>query len=1008
MNQSLAKKLIVTLLLVGLVPMIVTSFLASRFATDELKYAKLDKLQAVREMKGASIERYFDRIERQVVNLAEMRETASAMKAFNRTFFNMPERDGFENDEQIAEIKTALASYYTDEFLEEYKNRNEGKAIDIAPLIDGLSNEAVVAQYQYIKNNTNPLGEMHLLDRADGKASYHNMHARYHADFKNFLEYFGFYDIFLVEPDNGTIVYSVFKELDYGTSLVDGPYADTNFASAFNQAKNLPEGQYSLKDFTTYRPSYDAPASFIASPIYDRGSVIGVLVFQVPLETINGIMTQRDGMGETGDSYLVGEDLLMRSDSYLSPDDHSVLQSFLHPERGSVNTEATQRAFGGEVGIDTITSYKGKPVLSAFKTINLTEDIQWAVIAEISQEEAYSGVAHLNILLCIVAAIGIGLIIGFAIFISKLLTKPILDLAKGIQSVQSSGDFTLSIDNEFTDEVGDTSRAFNRFVNDLAEAVNDTNHSLQKVSEGNFEEKITQTYPGQLGVLAKGVNSAIEDIQAANVEQQKQAQIAEENAKNAEQAAEQAEKQARSILLIKNALDSSATSTLIADQNLNIVYANTSFKNLVQKSGKDFENAVAGFNSENYIGQGAKMFYINESNQQSFLEGLTDTHTGEVQYDSTTLTMTTTPIIENGQRVGLVLEWVDRTVEVSVEKDIDYIISRAAEGDFNQKIDLSDKENFFLTVSEGLNQVIGTTNIVVNDLLRVFGALANGDLSERIDRDYDGSFGQLKDDVNSTVEKLKEVIEEISVSSDTIAQGSDEISKGNHDLSSRTESQAATLEESAASMEEILQIVRSSEDNASKANNLARRTSAKAQDGNQSVQETIKAMQNISSSSNEIANIISVIDDIAFQTNLLALNAAVEAARAGEQGRGFAVVASEVRSLAQRSATAAKEIKDLITDSVNKVNEGSQLVEKSGTSLAEIVKEVEEVSTLISDIANSAKEQTQGITQVNEAIVQLDSITQQNAALVEEAAAASSNMSEQAVDMTRQVSFFRS
>ncbi len=1006
MNQSLARKQIIILLIVGLLPMLVAAILAERVSQQELEKQSYGQLESIREIKAEAIKRYFVTIKDQLLNMAEARETVSAMDAFRRTFPTMASRDGFESPTDIEKIKNELGNYYTNEFAPEYKNRNDGRDINVSSLLDGLSPAAIAAQYMYIQKNEYPLGEKHLLDKVDGKASYHRMHQRYHGGFRSFLERFGFYDIFLVEPENGTIVYSVFKEVDYATSLINGPYADTNFAEAFREATQLQQGEYILKDFNTYRPSYDSPASFIATPIYKEDKLRGVLVFQMPLETINAIMGQRNGMGESGESYLVGSDLLMRSDSYLDPVNHGVLSSFQNPEKGSVKTDATARAFKGEKSTDIIIDYNGNPVLSAFSKIDIGSGIEWAVLAEIDESEAFAGVSKLKNALWLIGLVGAGLIVVFAWFISRMLSKPILELANNIQQVQKKGDFTLSIDNEYKDEVGDTSRAFNHLLNNLSMSINDTNTVLDNISKGNFDQTITDEYPGQLGVLGTGVNNAVADIKAANEEQMKQAAIAEESAQQAKAAAEKAEKQAREVLVIKKALDSSATSTMIADENYNLVYTNESLTSMMSDAEKDIKQALPNFSANDLIGKNIDIFHVNPAHQRAMLDKLTDTYSTDIVIGTRTMNITATPIIDNEQRVGMVVEWVDRTAEIAIEKDIDNIINSASRGDFSNKLELEGKEGFFLNVSSGLNKLLDTTNVALADVKRVFAALAVGDLSQRIESDYEGDFAQLKEDANNTVDKLREVTGDIVNSADSIAQGSKEISMGNSDLSTRTESQASTLEQTAASMEEMTQIVRSNEDSAKQANDLATRTSTNARQGNDSVQKTIKAMNEITQASTKIANIIGVIDEIAFQTNLLALNAAVEAARAGEQGRGFAVVAGEVRTLAQRSAGAAKEIKDLINDSVDKVNDGSALVEASGETLKSIVSEIEQVSSVIETIATSAREQTTGIEQVNAAVLQMDQMTQQNAALVEEAAAASQNMSEQAQDMNRLVSFF--
>ena len=284
--------------------------------------------------------------------------------------------------------------------------------------------------------------------------------------------------------------------------------------------------------------------------------------------------------------------------------------------------------------------------------------------------------------------------------------------------------------------------------------------------------------------------------------------------------------------------------------------------------------------------------------------------------------------------------------------------------------------------------------------------VAQGDLSE-IDGAHDAPEGSVLASMAVMQRQLVGLIGQVRSSADSIAAASAEIAHGNNDLSRRTESQASSLEETAASMEELNSTVRRNADNATEANRLADGASSVAMRGGEVVVQVVETMKSINDSSRRIADIIGVIDGIAFQTNILALNAAVEAARAGEQGRGFAVVASEVRSLAQRSAAAAKEIKTLIGDSVEKVEEGSKQVEEAGRTMDEIVGSVKRVTDIMGEITAASQEQTSGIEQINQAITQMDQVTQQNAALVEEASAAAQSLQEQAGNLVRSVSIFK-
>ncbi|MCW0380685.1 hypothetical protein NB697_003531 [Xanthomonas sacchari] len=343
----------------------------------------------------------------------------------------------------------------------------------------------------------------------------------------------------------------------------------------------------------------------------------------------------------------------------------------------------------------------------------------------------------------------------------------------------------------------------------------------------------------------------------------------------------------------------------------------------------------------------------------------------------------------------------------AMNHEIKHLAGAAAAGDFSVRGDAERFQYDFRLMVDSLNQLMATADGNLQALSSLLQSIAAGDLTARMHGQFQGVFATMRDDANATAEQLAAIVARIQTAAVSINGAASEIAAGNDDLSRRTEQQAASLEETAASMEELTSTVKQNAEHARQANQLATGAATVASQGGAVVGQVVETMSGIEASSKKIADIISVIDGIAFQTNILALNAAVEAARAGEQGRGFAVVASEVRTLAQRSANAAKEIKGLIDDSVGRVAQGSALVDQAGKTMQEIVTSVQRVTDIMGEIAAASQEQSAGIEQVNQTVTQMDETTQQNAALVEEATAAARSMEEQAGQLSQAVAVFK-
>lgn len=458
-------------------------------------------------------------------------------------------------------------------------------------------------------------------------------------------------------------------------------------------------------------------------------------------------------------------------------------------------------------------------------------------------------------------------------------------------------------------------------------------------------------------------------------------------------------------------MDNLSLPVMLCDKNFTITYTNQATLTALRKLEKLLPVPI-----DKILGSNIDIFHKNPAHQRKLLADPSKLpHQAKFPLGDEWLYLNANAMpSRDGTFQGAFIDWRVVTDEVRNEQsvklaqeEINGLIAAATKGDLQKRINAAQFEGFYKALAESMNGLMDTIVAPLDKALDVLGALAGGNLSVKMQGEYEGAFGDIKNSLNTTIEQLKSTVGNIKTSAEVINSAASEIASGSADLSMRTEQQASNLEETAASMEEITGTVKQNSQNANTANDLAMKANQVASEGGKVVESAVTAMGSIEKSSQKISDIIGVIDEIAFQTNLLALNAAVEAARAGDAGKGFAVVASEVRSLAGRSASASKEIKALISESVTQVKDGAQLVNQAGDTLKGIVGSVQQVASIVSDIAAASVQQATGIDEVNSAVTQMDEVTQQNAALVEENTAAAQSMLEQAKALEKLVTFFR-
>lgn len=551
----------------------------------------------------------------------------------------------------------------------------------------------------------------------------------------------------------------------------------------------------------------------------------------------------------------------------------------------------------------------------------------------------------------------------------------------------------------------------------LIKRIKSVNDRVQKLSidqqEGKLAARIDETdLPGEFGQLATQINSLVEvqnrDVQTLtdligqygqnNFENSLPQQPGDKAIRKQQMDAVRQRLQTNMLeadtnARIKMALDSVAVPVRIADNDGTITYINHALKDTLHKYEAQFRAQIPSFDANKVLGESIGVFYNDPAAALERLRNLNSTvksrlTLGGRDYDVISSPMTSS----NGEKIGTVGQWLDITEQLAIEKEIGYVVEAAASGDFTQSISEENKQGFYLQLATGMNHLMKTSAQGLNDVIRVLGALSHGDLTQKITQNYEGAFEQIKENTNSTSEKLAEIINEVRAAADQLSNAAEQVSATAQSLSQSTSEQASGVEQTSSSVVEMSASVQQNTENAKITDGIANRSASEAQETSKAVLMTIQAMR-------DIAGKIGIVDDIAYQTNMLALNAAIEAARAGEHGKGFAVVAAEVRKLAERSQVAAQEIGELASHSVS-------ISERAGKLLTDMVPSIGKTSDLVQEIAAASEEQSAGLHQISRAMEQLNSVTQQNASASEELAATSNILSDQAEQLQSLMQFF--
>ncbi|MBN2866720.1 MAG: HAMP domain-containing protein [Thiotrichales bacterium] len=497
--MKLTPKLILSFLSIGLIPLFIFGFLSINSADNGLKTLASQQLESVRDIKKTSINRYFDNVSSQVITLADTQVILQAM-------FYLPVQvktyDALAQSTNLELVRNNL--------LKTYQTQHTVSGLDLNNYVTSLDSTALMMQNDYLTNNPHSGNERWKLNKGTSASAYHAIHASMQPVIHKFIDNADFMDLFLIDVNTARVLYSVDKGMDFGLNLKQAPLANSGLAKAFEAGKNLKQNETAFVDFSAYAPAGDTPVSFMSTPVVFEGKTIGLLVVQMNADQLNAIMTDRSGMGESGDTYIVGSDFLMRTDSNRSAD-HTVLNSFLNPSAGQAKHASVEQALQGNSGVEIMPTYNQAEVLSAFTPIDV-KGAKWALIAELNASEAFSASSHLVKLALIIAAVATLIIMLLAYLIAHSISNPIHELVNTLGHIQRSSDFKTRHPVKGNNEISQAGQAINQLMENIDQSFSEIQSVMDSISQGDFKQRVKGDLHGDLDHLKTSVNASADSV----------------------------------------------------------------------------------------------------------------------------------------------------------------------------------------------------------------------------------------------------------------------------------------------------------------------------------------------------------------------------------------------------------------------------------------------------------------------------------------------------------------